>query len=212
MFHHSCRMLRVTPQYSINKSKVLLGFVGHEWEQRAVSELDSALNQWVDSVPDHRKSVPNYLRSRSSVSTVRWDPNREDVVFFEQSAHLYAAYYMLQITVHRPFIPTQRDAESTISRAQAGFPSLVICTNAARACANVVQSLLSRVEYVNPDHLVRVYWQYLRQRELCADTCSHTTSHLRLFRVSCCFSVSGVAAVPVQWSTPHGRWRTSTSA
>jgi hypothetical protein len=47
-------MLRITLQYSINKSKVLLGFVGQEWEQRVVSQLDSALNQWVDSVPDHR--------------------------------------------------------------------------------------------------------------------------------------------------------------
>jgi hypothetical protein len=40
-------------QYSINKSKVFLGFFGQEWEQSILSELDSALNQWVDSVPDH---------------------------------------------------------------------------------------------------------------------------------------------------------------
>ena len=41
-------------QYSINKSKALLGFVGQQWEQHIVAELDSALNKWVDSVPDHR--------------------------------------------------------------------------------------------------------------------------------------------------------------
>lgn len=40
-------------QYSINKSKILLGFVGQQWEQHIVSELDSALNKWVDSVPDY---------------------------------------------------------------------------------------------------------------------------------------------------------------
>ena len=44
-------------QYSINKSKVLLGFVGPHWEQQIVAELDSALNKWVDSVPDHRMST-----------------------------------------------------------------------------------------------------------------------------------------------------------
>jgi hypothetical protein len=42
-------------QYSINKSKVLLGFIGPRWEQHIVSELDSALNKWIDAVPDHRK-------------------------------------------------------------------------------------------------------------------------------------------------------------
>ncbi|CAE6426439.1 unnamed protein product [Rhizoctonia solani] len=39
--------------YSINKSKILLGFVGPQWEQHIVAELDSALNKWIDSVPDH---------------------------------------------------------------------------------------------------------------------------------------------------------------
>ena len=40
-------------QYSINKSKILLGFVGPQWEQHIVAELDSALNKWIDTVPDH---------------------------------------------------------------------------------------------------------------------------------------------------------------
>ena len=42
-------------QYSLKKNRVLLGFIGEHGEQQIVSELDSALNQWVDSVPDHRK-------------------------------------------------------------------------------------------------------------------------------------------------------------
>jgi hypothetical protein len=40
-------------QYSIKKSKASLGFVGQDWEQRMVAELDSALNKWMDSLPDH---------------------------------------------------------------------------------------------------------------------------------------------------------------
>ena len=46
-------------QYSINKSKILLGFVGPQWEQHIVAELDSALNKWIDTVPDHCESRPN---------------------------------------------------------------------------------------------------------------------------------------------------------
>ncbi|KAH9025471.1 hypothetical protein EDB85DRAFT_2149808 [Lactarius pseudohatsudake] len=37
--------------YSINKSKIFLGFVGPHWEQHIVAELDSALNEWIDTVP-----------------------------------------------------------------------------------------------------------------------------------------------------------------
>ncbi|PCH39377.1 hypothetical protein WOLCODRAFT_29517 [Wolfiporia cocos MD-104 SS10] len=102
--------------YSINKSKALLGFVGPQWEQHIVAELDSALNKWIDSVPDH----------------LRWDPNREDITFLNQSALLYTNYYLLQILVHRPFIPSPRKP-SPLS-----FPSLAICTNAARSCTHVL--------------------------------------------------------------------------
>ncbi|KDQ52727.1 hypothetical protein JAAARDRAFT_702130 [Jaapia argillacea MUCL 33604] len=108
--------------YSINKSRVLLGFVGQQWEQHIVAELDSALNKWIDSVPDH----------------LRWDPTRETLVFFKQSANLYCHYYHLQILVHRPFIPLPRKP-SPLS-----FPSLAICTNAARSCSHVVDVLRKR--------------------------------------------------------------------
>ena len=46
-------------QYSINKSKQTLGFVGPEWEQRTVAELDSALNKWIDTIPEHRMIFPS---------------------------------------------------------------------------------------------------------------------------------------------------------
>ena len=32
-----------------------MGLTGDRWEQDVVSELDSALNRWVDTVPVHRK-------------------------------------------------------------------------------------------------------------------------------------------------------------
>lgn len=105
--------------YSINKSKIFLGFVGPHWEQHIVAELDSSLNEWIDTVPEHLK----------------WDTtgqNFRDIRWFLQSATLYSHYYHLQILVHRPFIPTPRKP-SPLS-----FPSLAICTNAARSCAHVV--------------------------------------------------------------------------
>ncbi|KAF9220414.1 hypothetical protein BS17DRAFT_344209 [Gyrodon lividus] len=103
--------------YSINKSKVLLGFVGQQWEQHIVAELDSALNRWIDAVPHH----------------LRWDPTRDvNSPFFMQSSVLYTSYYLVQILIHRPFIPSPRKP-SPLS-----FPSLAICTNAARSCSHVI--------------------------------------------------------------------------
>ncbi|KIY44293.1 hypothetical protein FISHEDRAFT_51737 [Fistulina hepatica ATCC 64428] len=112
--------------YSINKSKVMLGFVGDRWEQQIVAELDSALNKWVDSVPDHLK----------------WDPTREDSLFSAQSVFLYSNYYHLQILVHRPFIPSPRKP-SPLS-----YPSLAICANAARSCIHVIDLYYHRQHVV----------------------------------------------------------------
>ncbi|KAF9021193.1 hypothetical protein BDZ89DRAFT_1019740 [Hymenopellis radicata] len=113
--------------YSLNKSKILLGFAGQQWEQTIVAELDSALNRWIDAIPDH----------------LRWDPSRENTLFFNQSAHLYISYYHLQILIHRPFIPTPK-IPSPLS-----FPSLAICTNAARSCSHVID-IQSKRSFVIP--------------------------------------------------------------
>ncbi|KAJ7114773.1 fungal-specific transcription factor domain-containing protein [Mycena epipterygia] len=76
--------------YGLYKTKDLAAHV--------VAELDSALNGWVDSISSH----------------LRWDPNRPDDAFFEQSALLYCTYYQLQMTIHRPFIPTIRKGAATV--------------------------------------------------------------------------------------------------
>lgn len=133
-------------QYSINKSKALLGFVGQQWEQHIVAELDSALNKWVDSVPDHCTFSSTLLFPTLILSTtiVRWDPHREDPIFFRQSAILYANYYHLQILVHRPFIPSPKKPSSL------SFPSLAICTNAARSCSHLVDYSRDRLGPVLP--------------------------------------------------------------
>lgn len=52
--------------------------------------------------------------------------------FFMQSYSLYSSYYHVQILIHRPFIPSPRKP-SPLS-----FPSLAICTNAARSCSHVM--------------------------------------------------------------------------
>ncbi|EJU04909.1 hypothetical protein DACRYDRAFT_114226 [Dacryopinax primogenitus] len=121
--------------YSINKSKVLLGFVGARWEQHIVAELDSALNKWIDSVPAHLK----------------WDPSVEDSLWFDQSATLFSTYYQLQILIHRPFIPSPR-RPSPLS-----FPSLAICSNAARSSAHICEHVRRRKATILPGIIVSAF-------------------------------------------------------
>ncbi|KIP05396.1 hypothetical protein PHLGIDRAFT_36445 [Phlebiopsis gigantea 11061_1 CR5-6] len=84
--------------------------------QRVVSELDSELNEFISSLPDHLK----------------WGSQHSDPFFQTQSALLHASYYTVQITVHRSFIP-RPGRPSPLS-----FPSLAICTNAARSSIRVM--------------------------------------------------------------------------
>ncbi|KAJ6540579.1 fungal-specific transcription factor domain-containing protein [Mycena capillaripes] len=100
--------------YGLNKTRAL--FMTDAWEETAVAELDSALNDWRDRVPEH----------------LRWESTRQDSVFFDQSVALHCSYYHLQILIHRPFIPMLRKSAPT------ALPSLAICTSAARAITGMV--------------------------------------------------------------------------
>ncbi|KAJ7144522.1 fungal-specific transcription factor domain-containing protein [Mycena epipterygia] len=101
--------------YSLGRSRP--SFTGDDgWEEHFVADLDSALNRWRDQVPEH----------------LSWDPARADPVFFDQSVALHSVYCHMQIMVHRSFIPTARKSAPT------GLPSMAVCTNAARTCANMV--------------------------------------------------------------------------
>ncbi|CAK5277395.1 unnamed protein product [Mycena citricolor] len=81
--------------------------------------FDSALNSWILEIPDH----------------LTWDPERKNVLHLNQSALLHCGYYLVQIMVHRPYIP------APLETARPGaLPSLAICTNAARSCARIIHT------------------------------------------------------------------------
>ncbi|THU89666.1 hypothetical protein K435DRAFT_781503 [Dendrothele bispora CBS 962.96] len=106
--------------YPIRKPKVTEGVL--KSKEKAVLDLDAALNKWIDSLPEHLK----------------WDPNREDELFFRQSAMIHWEYYWIQIFIHAQFIP--RPGKTSVLP----FPSLAICANAARSCLHVVETYTKR--------------------------------------------------------------------
>ncbi|KAJ3720335.1 fungal-specific transcription factor domain-containing protein, partial [Lentinula raphanica] len=102
------------------------------WDAKVVAELDAALNQWVDNIPDH----------------LRWDPHREDLVFFEQSCSLYCTYYFVQIHAHRPFIrPELLRTDGSRHYSGMSYSSLGVCANAARSCLHVLDLHSRRIDF-----------------------------------------------------------------
>ncbi|KAF8190228.1 fungal-specific transcription factor domain-containing protein [Mycena galopus ATCC 62051] len=91
---------------------------GQRCSEEVVVELDSALNEWIDIIPDH----------------LRWDPHQQNQIFLDQSAALYSTYYHAQILLHRGFIPPPTAQSSS----ETHFPSLAIVANAARATGHVL--------------------------------------------------------------------------
>ncbi|KAK0194822.1 fungal-specific transcription factor domain-containing protein [Armillaria mellea] len=104
--------------YLMEKSKRSFGLLRQDWDQQVAAELDTSLDNWFDSIPEH----------------LRWDPNQVNSTHFNQSAFLYILYFQLRILIHRPFIDS--------SKALTPFHmfSLYICTSAARSCSHVIEA------------------------------------------------------------------------
>ena len=54
ILHFTVACVTNVSQHTIKQSKILSGYIRQQWEQDIVAQLDSSLNQWVDTIPDHR--------------------------------------------------------------------------------------------------------------------------------------------------------------
>ncbi|KAJ7814434.1 fungal-specific transcription factor domain-containing protein [Mycena olivaceomarginata] len=116
--------------YGSKKSKIRMGWDGPQWEQHIVAELDSAMNDFLDSIPPH----------------LRWDSeNPPQGKFFEQCAVLHMTYNYVRISIHRRYV--QR---TTVG----GVPSLSVCASAARAIIRTADIWLSKLQRVPLPHII----------------------------------------------------------
>ncbi|KAJ7844784.1 fungal-specific transcription factor domain-containing protein [Mycena olivaceomarginata] len=116
--------------YGSKKSKIRMGWDGPQWEQRTVAELDSAMNDFLDSIPPH----------------LRWDSeNPPQGKFFEQCAVLHMTYNYVRISIHRRYV--QRTTVGDV-------PSLSVCASAARAIIRTADIWLSKLQRVPLPHII----------------------------------------------------------
>ncbi|KAJ7175432.1 fungal-specific transcription factor domain-containing protein, partial [Mycena filopes] len=119
--------------YVSTETKMRYGWHGPEWERSTVAELDSAMNDFLDSIPPH----------------LRWDPvSPPQGTFFDQSLALHVAYQHIQIMIHRPYIHKMG--------ALAG-PALSICTGAARSILHMASVWLKKWQKQPPILLNSVF-------------------------------------------------------
>ncbi|KAF8146461.1 fungal-specific transcription factor domain-containing protein [Mycena galopus ATCC 62051] len=115
--------------YGSKKFKMLMGWDSSDKEQHTVAEFDSAMNDFLDSIPPH----------------LRWNPESPPQgVFFDQSAVLHLTYNYILIVIHRPYI------HKVTSLAAA---SLSICANAARTILRTANIWLRKLQRI-PSHNV----------------------------------------------------------
>ncbi|KAF5342870.1 hypothetical protein D9758_016097 [Tetrapyrgos nigripes] len=110
----------------LRKSELIdaMGVPDTQWNEKAATQIDSALNSWTDALPSHLK----------------WDPHCTNTVYLVQSASLHAVFYWIQLHAHRSFIPLLKRGGQLSST----FPSVAICMNAARSCINIIDVLHRR--------------------------------------------------------------------
>ncbi|KAF7328961.1 hypothetical protein MVEN_02526100 [Mycena venus] len=124
-----------TTIYSPRKPKDLGGHSPPPTEAQCIMAFDSALNSWLDGIPEY----------------LRWDPARKNILHLNQSAILYTAYYNVQMLLHRPFIPAPFETPPP-----GALPSLAICTQAARSCVRVFDAHKTRGIILNYNILASV--------------------------------------------------------
>ncbi|KAL8284080.1 hypothetical protein RQP46_005193 [Phenoliferia psychrophenolica] len=84
----------------------------------AVSELDSLLNEWHASIPEH----------------LRWNRTSQDPKWASSRTLLATSFYFAQTFVHRELI------KPPLLVVGSSIPSLAICSNAARSSAHILDS------------------------------------------------------------------------
>ncbi|KAF5373786.1 hypothetical protein D9758_000681 [Tetrapyrgos nigripes] len=113
--------------YPHGSSKVVYGRIPIPGPKETVQQLESALKIWADQVPDYLK----------------WSNQIEDLTFANQSATLYTNYYLTQILIYRQFLPQTSLGVSRMTQPPP-IPALVLCSNAAKCCARIIETQLQR--------------------------------------------------------------------
>ncbi|KAH8831597.1 hypothetical protein DL96DRAFT_1588376, partial [Flagelloscypha sp. PMI_526] len=87
-----------------------------DWVKQCLVQINDAMEKWRSSLPDH----------------LRWDPKRQDLVYFNQSAFLHSTYHAVQIEIVTPFLSGPSTSPLVAS-------CLATAAQSARICLGIME-------------------------------------------------------------------------
>ncbi|KAH8826599.1 fungal-specific transcription factor domain-containing protein [Flagelloscypha sp. PMI_526] len=108
--------------YAVRKPGINSKGDGESWARDIITEVDNALAKWRDELPDH----------------LRWNPSQSNYLFFSQSTMLHSTLCVVQIQIHRPFIPLKAQVSALT------YPAFTACINSSRFVCTVAEAQTKR--------------------------------------------------------------------
>ncbi|KAF5386046.1 hypothetical protein D9615_002218 [Tricholomella constricta] len=130
--------------YAVDRSKILFGLSPATWRKEVLEQMDTALKQWVASLPEH----------------LNWSKQQEGSPYMIDAATLQATYHLIQMFIYQPLIPpfyspsssSEPLSHQTLSPSLS-FSALDKCVDAARACARISETQTLRGLLAWPIHI-----------------------------------------------------------
>ncbi|KAJ7178492.1 fungal-specific transcription factor domain-containing protein [Mycena crocata] len=123
--------LTVSTIYAVHNPRALLGRIAKVRTNEVVAQLASALQDWLQSVPEY----------------LRWSHQIENDDFSNQSATLHTTYHLAQMLLYRAFIPpvaTNPASPAPQTHISSSIPALTYCITAARSSARIMETQVKR--------------------------------------------------------------------
>ncbi|TFY83575.1 hypothetical protein EWM64_g443 [Hericium alpestre] len=125
--------------YAVDKWKSRMGLKDPQKPEEILKQLNAALTQWATAVPEYH------------LVQVRWTPNIADPSVANQSATMYIAFNLLQISIHRSFLPQSASRLRALGAPTQQFSvdrealtHLAIAVNAARSITRIGEEIRRR--------------------------------------------------------------------
>ncbi|KAG5639399.1 hypothetical protein H0H81_002931 [Sphagnurus paluster] len=130
--------------YAVDKSKIFFGLGPSAWRKEVVDQMDGALQEWLEGVPEH----------------LQWSKQREGSTHMVDAATLQSTYHLIEMLIYQAFIPSPYSRTGALGatpppsrQSLLPFSALDKCVEAARSCARIcetqtLQSLLSWPIYI----------------------------------------------------------------
>ncbi|KAJ7783249.1 fungal-specific transcription factor domain-containing protein [Mycena metata] len=117
--------------YAVHNPRALLGRIAKIRTEEVIAQLNLALQEWLDSLPEY----------------LQWTTQIKDADFSNQSASLHTTYHLAQMLMYRAFIPPVASASSpvpAIPPINVSLSALTYCIAAARSSARIVEVQVAR--------------------------------------------------------------------